>query len=227
MLNEAGFDEMILTPGWNTPNFHPEEREANELWKATIRDVKAAFRGRVGVVLDTYGFMDGKNVNEDWTQYDYYAIADDCYYFLYSIPPKSIVSQDTEISTLTREYGAYLDTLGQNAKAKNIRIHLVPGIFSYKGGAVANWFDIDPLDVKNPAVIAAQPDWSGQAAAYDALFTAAEGRGEIAGIIPNGFAWDDSMDPEVPPKLSIGIQFRTKPAEGVITKWAQAVKAAR
>jgi hypothetical protein len=33
------------------------------------------------------------------------------------------------------------------------------------------------------------------------------------------------MDPDVPAKISIGIQYRTKPAEGVITKWAQAVKA--
>jgi hypothetical protein len=227
MLNAAGFDEMILTPGWNTPNVHPDETEANELWKSTLRDVKATFKGKVGVVLDTYGFMDGKNVNEDWTQYDYYTTADDCYYFLYAIPPKYVTSQDTDRSTLTREYGAYLDTLGQNAKTKNIRIHLVPGIFSYKRGSVANRFDIDPLDAKNPAVIAIQSDWTGQADAYDALFTAAEGRQEIAGIIPNGFSWDDSMDPDVPPKLSIGIQYRTKPAEGVITKWAQAVTAGK
>ncbi|MDP2795878.1 MAG: hypothetical protein Q8N94_00020 [Methanoregula sp.] len=225
MLNAAGFDEMIITPGWHTPNFHPVEKEANELWKETIRDVKATFKGRVGVVLDTYGFMDGKNADEDWTQYDYYTAADNCYYFLYTIPTKYVTSQDTDKSTLTLEFNAYLDTLEQNAKAKNIKIRIVPGIFSYKGGIIANRFDIDPLDINNPAVKSAQPDWIGQADAYDALFTAAEGREWISGIIPNGFAWDESMDPGIPAKLSIGIQYRTKPAEGVITKWAQAVKA--
>jgi hypothetical protein len=225
MLNAAGFDEMIITPGWNTPNFHPVEPEANILWKETIRDVKAAFRGRVSVVLDTYGFMDGKNADEDWTQYDYYTAADDCYYFLYTIPPKYVTSQETDKSTLTKEFGAYLDTLDQNAKAKNIAIRIVPGISSYKGGIIANRFDIDFLDINNPAVKAAQPDWTGQADAYDALFTAAQGKEHISGIVPNGFAWDDSMDPAVPPRISIGIQYRTKPAEGVITKWAQAVKA--
>ena len=225
MLNTAGFDEMILTPGWNTPNFHPTEKEANILWKETIRDVKSVFKGRVGIVLDTYGFMDGNNKDEDWTQYDYYTAADNCYYFLYTIPPRYVTSQDTDRSTLTREFGAYLDTLEQKAKAKNIKIRLVPGISSYKGGIIANRFDIDPLDINNPAVKATQPEWIGQADAYDALFTAAEGRERISGIIPNGFAWDESMDPDVPAKISIGIQYRTKPAEGVITKWAQAVKA--
>jgi len=227
MLNAAGFDEMIITPGWNTPNFHPCEKEADDLWKSTINDVKATFRGKVGVVLDTYGFMDGKNGDEDWTQYDYYTAADTCYYFLYTIPPRYVTSQDTDQPTLTREFSAYLDTLEQNAKAKNISIRLVPGIFSYKGGVIANRFDIDPLDINNPAVRAAQPDWIGQADAYDALFTAAKGREHISGIMPNGYAWDDSMDPAVPAKISIGIQYRTKPAEGVITKWAQAVKAGK
>jgi hypothetical protein len=227
MLNAAGFDEMIITPGWHTPNFHPNEKEANELWKETIGDVKSAFKGKVSVVLDTYGFMDGKNVDEDWTQYDYYTTADDCYYFVYFIPPKYVTSQDTDKTTLTKEFGAYLDTLDQNAKAKGITIHLVPGIFSYKGGVIANRFDIDPLDINNPAVKTALPDWSGQADAYDALFTSAQGKEHISGIVPNGFAWDDSMDPAVPPKLSIGIQYRTKPAEGVITRWAQAVKSGR
>jgi hypothetical protein len=136
-----------------------------------------------------------------------------------------VTSQNTDKSTLTKEFSAYLDTLDQNAKAKKITIHIVPGIFSYRGGIISNRFDIDPLDINSPAVKAAQPDWIGQADAYDALFTAAKGKEHISGIVPNGFAWDDSMDPAVPPKLSIGIQYRTKPAEGVITKWAQTVKA--
>lgn len=224
MLNAAGFDEMIITPGWNTPNFHPTEKEANELWKETIRDVKAAFRGDVGVVLDAWGFMDGNNKAEDWTQYDYYTMADTCYYYFYTIPPKYVTSQDTDSGTLSREFDTYFDTLERNAKAKNIKIRLVPGIFSYTGGAVANRFDIDMYDINNPAVKAAGKDWIGQAEAYDALFTAAEGRTSIGGIVPNGYSWDESMDPAVPARISIGIPFRTKPAEGVITKWAQAVK---
>jgi hypothetical protein len=225
MLKVAGFDGMILTPGWHTPNFHPNEKEANELWKETLRDTKTAFGGRVGVVLDTYGFMDGNVGDEDWTQYDYYTAADDCYYFMYFIPPKFVTSQETDHATLTREFSAYLDTLEQNAGAKNIRILLIPGFFSYRGGVIANRFDIDPLDFNNPAVKEAQADWIGQADAFDALFTATRGRARIAGIIPNGYAWDDSMDPDVPPKLSIGVNYRTKPAEGVITRWAKAVSA--
>jgi hypothetical protein len=224
MLNAAGFDEMIITPGWNTPYFHPTEKEANDLWKETIRDVRSTFKGEIGVVLDTWGFMDGNNKNEDWTQYDYYTTADNRYYFLYTIPTKFVTSQSTDRSTLTREFDSYFSVLDQNAKMKNITIRIVPGIFSYPGAATANRFDIDPLDINNPVVRAAQPDWTGQADAYDALFTAAEGKTQISGIVPNGFAWDESMDPAVPAKLSIGIQFRTKPAEGVITKWAQAVK---
>lgn len=224
MLNEAGFDEMIITPGWHTPNFHPNEDMANELWTETIRDVKNVFTGRVGIVLDTYGFMDGNNVDEDWTRYDYYATADDCYYYLYFIPPKFVTSQDTDRATLVGEFNTYLDTLEANAKEKGITLRLVPGFFSYKNGVIAHRFDIDPLDILNPAVKEAEADWTGQAEAYDALFMAAEGRERISGIIPNGYAWDDSMDPDVPPKISIGIQFLAKPAEGVITRWAQAVK---
>ena len=33
------------------------------------------------------------------------------------------------------------------------------------------------------------------------------------------FSWDDSMDPEIKPKISVGSTFRNKPAEYLIKSW--------
>jgi hypothetical protein len=225
MLQQAGFDGMILTPGWHTPYFHPNEKMANTFWKETIADVKSVFSGRVGIVLDTWGFVEGSNGNEDWTQYDYYKDADDCYFYFYYLPGSYAPQKGAGFDEIRSSMHRYLDAITARAATDKIRVSLVPGIFSYRDSLSIADMNVDVYDINNPKVKAAQPDWISQADAYEALFEASEGRSAIARVVPNGYWWDDAMDPAVPPKISIGITWRGKPAEGVVTSWGTAVKA--
>ena len=223
MLNKAGFDLMIVTPGYMNPKYYPYEELANEMWRDIINSVKAVFNGQVGVVVDRYGFLEGVNGQEDWSKYDYYREADAVYYFIYRLLDIYQTPENPSFDQMKDKLGAYLDDLEVRARDKGVKLSIVPVFNSYENAL--NKGVVEFNDIANPAVQALNPDWQHQADAYEALFQAAEGRTEIVRLVPFGYWWDDAMDPATArPRISVSPSQRNKQAEGVIKKWAFSLK---
>lgn len=222
-LNKAGFDIMILTPGWHNPTFIGHEELANKLWKGLIKEVKNKFRGKVGVVVDRYGFIQKEKGVEDWSKYDYYKDADIIYYYIFYLPSKYKVNDNPSIDEMKNGFKRYFDDLEKIAKAENINLSLVFGIASFENAINYQGF-VEALDPDNPKVKAIKKDWQHQADAYEAILQSLEGRENIERVVSFGYWWDDAMDPKVKPRISITQSFRNKPAEGVFKKWAGSIK---
>jgi len=222
-LNKAGFDIMIITPSWHTPRFHPNEELANDLWKDLIKSVKQKFNGKVGIVVDRYGYLNEKVDNEDWSKYDYYKEADLVYYFIYYLPGKYKVNDNPSIAEMKEGFDKFFDDLENIAKKDNIKLSLMVGIQSFENSVNYEGF-IEFYDFKNPKVKAVKKDWQHQADVFEAILQALEGRTAFEKITFIGYWWDDAMDPDVKPRISISISFRNKPAEGVFEKWAFSMK---
>jgi len=214
---------MIITPSWHNPTFIGHEELANKLWKDLIKEVKNKFRGKVGVVVDRYGFMQKEKSVEDWSKYDYYKEADLVYYFVYYLPGKYKVNDNPSIVEMKEGFDKFFDDLENIAKKDNIKLSLMVGIQSFENSVNYEGF-IEFYDFKNPKVKAVKKDWQHQADVFEAILRALEGRTAFEKIIFLGYWWDDAMDPDVNPRISISISFRNKPAEGVFEKWAASIK---
>lgn len=222
-LNKAGFDIMILTPGWMTPDYYPYEEVANEMWKDIIRSVKEAFNGEVGVVVNRYGFLEGICGQEDWSQYDYYQEADIVYYYIYCLLDKYKAPDSPSLEEMREKFGEYLDDLEERAGEEGVQLSIMAVFFSYENGINEGLVEFN--DIGNPDVQALEADWQHQADAYEALFQAAEGRDSIVRIVPCGYWWDGAMNPEdTEVRVDIAPSARNKPAEAVFKKWATVLK---
>ncbi|RLJ09079.1 MAG: hypothetical protein DRP15_04245, partial [Candidatus Aenigmatarchaeota archaeon] len=221
-LNKAGFDIMIVTPGWHNPRFHPHEELANTLWKDLIIAVKKKFNGKVGVIVDRYGYLNKKTDSEDWSKYDFYKEADLVYYFVYYLPGKYKVKDNPSVAEIKQGFDRYFDDLEKLAEEDNINLSLMVGIQSFENSVNHEGF-IEFYDFTNPKVKSVKKDWQHQADVFEAILQSLEDR-NFNKVIFIGYWWDDAMDPEVKPLISLAMSFRNKPAEGVFEKWAKSIK---
>jgi hypothetical protein len=224
MLNLAGFDAMIITPGWMDAPMHPHEELANSLWKETIKDLKQKFKGKVFVIVDRYGYLEGKNGEEDWTKYDYYKDADGVYYHIYHFLG-NYISVGSEEKNMEFSFDKMIDDLEAKAKKDGIKLSLIASFFSIENSLNTNQFP-EFSDFASEKVKNTEPDWDYQARAYDAFFASLQGRTEIEKAIAAGYWWDDVMDIKensLMPKISISPSQRNKPAEAVLKKWASSM----
>lgn len=194
MLNEAGFDIMILTPGYMTPNYYPHEELANDMWHDTIRSVSAAFNGQVGIVVDQCGFLEGVCGQEDWSQYDFYQEADIVYYNILQLPDAYRTTENPSVEEMKEKFTEYLDDLEGRATDAGVNLSIIAAVDSYENAV--NEGVVEFNDIDNPPIQALTVDWQHQADALEALFQAAEGRTNIVRMAPFGYWWDDAMDPE-------------------------------
>jgi len=78
---------------------------------------------------------------------------------------------------------------------------------------------LEVLDYKSDIIKNTSSDFDYQASVFDLMFKSLLTTSNIERINVASFAWDDAMDPQVKPKLSIASTFRNKPAENVIEAW--------
>ncbi len=220
MYQAAGFDTMSITPTWMGPAFVGQEKLANELWKNLITDVRVVFTGKIHVEASVYGWLDGKDGQEDWLQYDYYKLADITEVRVYSLPGKYNTDLNPTGSEMRASISRLLDDLENRAKANGVKLSVFFAPFSYFNAL--NEGIVEFYDVLNPLVVSKKQDWQYQANAYQAFFEELSGRSFVERIIVSNFWWDDAMDPEVKPRISISGSFRNKIAEAVVSKWFNA-----
>jgi hypothetical protein len=214
IYNQAGIDTMSVSPTFQTPQFSGNEVLANELWKNLIAEVKKYFKGQILAEVDIYGLVDGNNGTEDWTKYDYYKSTDIVEVRVYKILEKY---QSSGKNNIKADITKMVEDINNKAGAKGIKLSVFFAPSSYEQGLYNN--PVEFLDINNEAIKNLKKDYDIQAQAFDYFFEAIRNSGNITRLNCANFAWDDALDPEVKPKISVSASFRNKPAESIIKAW--------
>jgi len=211
IYQKYGIDIMSLTPTWMGPTFAGQELLVNELQKKLIADVRDVFKGKVYVELALYGFFEDKDGKEDWTKYDYYKNADIVEIRIYSLLERY---RNGDIS---KEIPKFLADINNIAKKKNVKLSIFFAPSSYLNSMKHGSLEV--LDYKSEIVKNTISDFDYQSKVFEIFFSALPLLNNIERINVASFSWDDALDPQVKPKLSIASTFRNKPAESMVREW--------
>jgi len=211
----AGVDIMSVSPTFQDPQFVGQEALANELWKKLITEVKNNFKGQVLVDFNVYGLVDGNNGSENWRKYDYYKNADIVEVRVYKILEK----YQSANKNLKQDLAQMANGLDESARELGIKISVFFAPSSYIDGLYSG--PVEFLDINNERIKNLEKDYDIQANAFDGFFSAIKNKSNIVRINSANFTWDDAIDPEVMPRVSISASFRNKPAENVVKEWYQ------
>lgn len=217
MYQEAGVDIMSISPSFQDPTFAGQEKLANEEWKNLINKLREVFKGKIMVDMNIYGLIDGNNGKEDWAQYDYYKNADIIEVKVYSILNKYWNKDGRAAEKIQKEIENMVADINNRAGDLGIKLSVFYAPSSYKNGI----FDgpVEFLDLRNPKIINLEKDYEEQVNAFNYFFQALKDKNNIERINAGNFAWDDALDPEVKPRISIAAGFRNKAAEEVVKTW--------
>lgn len=213
----AGVDIMSISPSFQEPTFAGHEQLVNRLQKELISKLREVFAGKIMIDYNVYGLVDGKNGQEDWTKYDYYQEADIIEVKVYNILEKYYLADGRYEEAVKGEIEKMVADLNLRAIERGVEISIFFAPSSYKGGIFSG--PVEYLDFKNPAIMNLEIDYSTQALAFDYFFNALKNQSNIERVNVGNFAWDDALDPEVKPRISVSAGFRNKPAEKVINAW--------
>jgi len=211
LYQKYGIDTMSITPTWMGPTFAGHESLANDLQKKLIAKLRTVYQGKIHAEISRYGFFENKDGNEDWTKYDYYKDADIIEMRIYDLPEKY---RNAEI---TNGIPQYLTELNQIAGEKNIKISLFFAPSSYPDSMKTGSLEV--LDYRSDKVKNAVTDYEYQSKVFEICLSTLPNLKNIERINVASFPWDDALNPEVKPKLSVASTFRNKPAEQMIEQW--------
>jgi len=220
MYQSAGIDIMSITPTFMGPTFAGQEILANSLEKNLIKEIKKVFSGQIYAELSLYGVLDGRDGQENWSLYDYYKDADIKEARLYYFPEKYRLAGSPSEKNMEPVFNLIFNDLETFAAKNKIKLTLFFSPFSYDN-AINNGL-VEFYDARNENVINKKQNWQHQADAYQAMFKALAGRKEIERLNVGGFWWDDAMDPEIKPRVSLNGSPRNKIAEEIIKQWFNA-----
>lgn len=220
MYQSAGIDIMSISPTFMGPTFSGQEILANSLEKSLIEEVKKVFTGKIHAELSLYGVLDGVDGRENWALYDYYQAADIKEVRMYYFPEKYRQPADLSEKNMESVFNQIFTDLSGFATKNKIKLSLFFSPFSYEN-AINNGL-VEFYDARNENIINKKKDWQHQADAYQAMFKALAGQKEIERINIGGFWWDDAMDPEIKPRVSLNGSPRNKMAEEIIRQWFNA-----
>lgn len=206
-----GVDIMSLSPTWMGPTFAGHEKLVNGLQKELIANVRNVFKGKIYLEISRYGFLDGIDGKEDWSKYDFYKDADIVEIRIYDLP------EIYRIGDIRKSISQYLIDLDKIAgkKDKKISIFLAPSSYSNSMNKGA----LEVLDYNSEIVKKTEPDYDYQSKTFDSFFQSVVSLQNIERINVASFSWDDALDPQIKPKLSIASTFRNKSAEILIKEW--------
>lgn len=210
-LNEYGFDSMILTPGYMTPNFQPHEDIANEKWKEIYKEVKKEFKGNVGYLVSDYAFVEGVNDIKWQNNNNYWRDMDEVWLAFYELPNK--------YKNTNGAFDKYLIDLKNGINQNDKNISLIFRVNSYDN-SINNGL-VELLDINNPVVKALNANQQYQSEYVTKFFNWAKDNEKINKIFVTGYWWDDKMDPEVKVPISKSGSIRNKDAEKEFLRWAK------
>jgi hypothetical protein len=211
LYQKYSVDIMSLTPTWMGPTFAQHESLVNELQKKLISDVREVFTGKIYVELALYGFFEDKDGNEDWTKYDYYLSADIAEIRIYDL------LEDYRDGDIEKELPRFLTDINNIAKKKGIQLSIFFAPSSYPESMKHGSLEV--LDYKSEKVKNAISDLDYQTKVFEIFFSALPSLSNIERVNVASFPWDDALDPQIKPKLSVASTFRNKPAESVVREW--------
>lgn len=211
MYQKAGVDIMSISPSFQEPTFAGQEKLVNEEWKKLIAELRKVFKGQIMVDINIYGLVDGNNGLENWNLYNYFEEADILEVKIYNILSKY------QKEDMKESLSDMIEEINNKAQAKNIKVSLFFAPSSYKNGINAG--PVEVLDYNNEEIKKLEKDYDEQVMAFNYFFQSVKDKKNIERINVGNFNWDDALDPEVKPRLSLSAGFRNKPAEKVIEAW--------
>jgi len=211
IYQKYGVDIMSLTPTWMGPTFAGHEEFVNNLQKELIVDVRKVFKGKIHMEVSRYGLLEGVDGSEDWLKYDYYKDVDIVEIRIYDLPE---IYRSGDIQKSISKYVADLDTVA-GKKGKKISIFIAPSSYtdSMKRGV------LEVLDYNSDLVKNVVSDYEYQSKVFEIFFQSLLPLQNIERINVASYSWDDALDPQIKPKLSVASTFRNKPAETLIREW--------
>ncbi|HRY62183.1 MAG TPA: hypothetical protein P5056_00155 [Candidatus Paceibacterota bacterium] len=214
LYSRAGVDIMSISPTFQDPQFFGHEELADKLWSDLIDEVKNNFSGKILAEINIYGLVDGNNGKENWNKYDYYKKADITEARIYKILEKY---QSPDKNQIKQDMSKMVSDLDRKAQKLGIKLSIFFAPSSYKNGLYNN--PVEFLDINNQEIKNIEKDYESQSEAYNYLFESLNKTNNISRINAANFTWDDALDPEVRPRISISASFRNKPAEQIIKAW--------
>ena len=220
MYELAGVDIMSVSPTFIDTSFVGNEKIANGLWKDLISEVRKVFTGKIHVELSMWDLVDIKNNYKNLSNFDYYKNADIVDMRFFYFPEEYRTVDVPTVQNMKVSFNKFFDDIEKFIEKNNIKLSITFSPFSYKNAINNEIFEFN--DVNNKDVISKEKDWQHQADAYQAMFEDLVPKKNIERITVGGFSWDDAMDPEVKPRISVNGSPRNKIAEEVIKQWFNA-----
>ncbi len=211
IYQKYGVDIMSLSPSWMAPTFAGHEELVNSLQKELISNIRKHFKGEIHLEISRYGFVEGIDGKENWNKYDYYKDADMIEIRIYDLLERY------RNGDIEKEIPRYLSDLNSIAKEKNIKLSIFFAPSSYKDSMKKGSLEV--LDYNSDKVKNSVADYEYQAKVFEIFFKSLKSLDNIEKINVASFSWDDALDPEVKPKLSVASTFRNKQAEYIIKEW--------
>lgn len=220
MYQSAGVDIMSVSPTFVDTSFAGNEKLANDSWKNLISEVRKVFSGKIHVELSMWDLIDVNHNYRNLSNFDYYKSADIVDMRFFYFPQEYRTDNPPTIGNMKASFSRFFDDVEKFTERNNIKLSVTFSPFSYKNAINNEIFEFN--DIKNEEVRAKEKDWQHQADAYQAMFEDLVNRKSMERITVGGFSWDDAMDPEVGPRVSVNSSPRNKIAEEVIRQWFSA-----
>jgi len=217
MYQKAGVDIMSVSPSFMAPSFAHNEELANTLYKNLIGEVRKVFKGKIYAEVDLYGLLDGNNRDEDWNKYDYYKDADIKEVRVYNLPTKYQTKDASNRESVKIAIEKLVKDLDAKAGEKGIKLSVFFAPSSYENAI--NLGPVEVLDKNNQMIKNLKVDFDGQMNSFEYMLESLKNTKNIERINVGNFAWDDALDGDVGPRISINATFRNKPSEELIKTW--------
>lgn len=217
LYQSAGVDIMSISPAFMSAGFTGNEELVNDLYKTLISEVRKEFKGKIYAEINLYGLIDGYLGKENWDKYDYYKDADIKEVRVYNLPDRFQAKENLVKVEIFLSVEKLVNEINKKAKEKGVKLSIFFAPSSYKNSI--NKGPVEIYDLNNSLIKNLEVDMEEQANSFDAMFNSLNNMNNIERINVGNFAWDDAMDPEVKPRISITAIFRNKPAEDVVKAW--------
>lgn len=217
MYQKAEIDIMSISPSFHTVSFVGREELANDLYKKLIEEVRRVFLGQIYAEVNLYGLLDGNLEKENWNKYDFYKNADIKEVRVYNLPTKFQTKDNPDKAEILSAMKKLVSELNRKAGEKGIILSLFFAPSSYKNSI--NKGPVEIYDTNNSFVKSLEADMDEQLNSFQSMFESLKNMNNINRINVGNFSWDDALDPQIKPRVSITATFRNKPSEETIKAW--------
>jgi hypothetical protein len=227
-IEAAGFDIMIISPGYHDPTYAPHDAIADEMWIETIHEIRKVFSGEIGYIVEGHTNWISANDQTSWlSDHDFYNELDIQMMYMLDFSQEWISEYkpaDNSFEDLRTAMDRYMDDIENGAEKLEQRPSILFGCYSMTDSFTLGGYETRGIDIQEAIVHLRDgtlvPDYQYQAECYEAMLQASADRQVIERVILKGYWWDDAMDPDTAMfAISISETIRNKAAEAVVRKW--------